>query len=198
MTDQGSEFKGVVEPLLRTFAVFHEMLPPTAHWRMSLTERHGAVLKVILMKMTKEHTLLGLDDVQTAVVSACASRNRQAIQLVFGKDTSIPTNLMDAMAGQFHFQLSRPDSTDEAFHRAAQLRRAASDAFQWMEAADALKRAAGSRARLPKLELLSEGAPVMFWEPPAAQHTDMDYPEGCKMMFRGLVPWSHQEGVDPV
>ena len=174
MTDQGSEFKGTLEPLLQTFAIFHEMVPPTAHWRMSLAERHGAVLKVILMKMTKEHSILGLDDLQTAVVSACASRNRHArvagfspIQLVFGKDTSIPTNLMDAMAGQFQFQLARPDSTEEAFHRAAQMRRAASDAFQWMEATDALKRAAGSRARLPKLELLTEGAQVMFWEPPA-------------------------------
>lgn len=47
------------------------------------------------------------------------------------------------------------------------MRRAASDAFQWMEATDALKRAAGSRARLPKLELLTEGTQVMFWEPPA-------------------------------
>jgi hypothetical protein len=123
------------------------------------------------MKMTKEQTILGLEDLQTAVVSACASRNRHArvagfspIQLVFGKDTSIRTNLMDAMAGQFQFQLARPE---EAFHRAAQMRRAASDAFQWMEATDALKRVAGSRARLPKLELLTEGAQVMFWEPPA-------------------------------
>eukprot|EP00435_Cladocopium_sp_Y103_P052462 s2050_g16.t1 len=78
MTDQGSEFKGVIEPLLRASAVFHEMVPPTAHWRMSLAERHGAVLKVILMKMTKEQTILGLDDLQTAVVSACAARNRHA------------------------------------------------------------------------------------------------------------------------
>ena len=51
--------------------------------------------------------------------------------------------------------------------RSAQLRKAAADAFQWMEANEALKRAAGSRSRLPKLELLAEGAQVMFWEPPA-------------------------------
>eukprot|EP00435_Cladocopium_sp_Y103_P008686 s1575_g2.t1 len=174
MTDQGSEFRGHLEALLRTFAIFHEIVPPTAHWRMSLAERHGAVLKVMLMKVIKELTVIGLEEVQTAVVSVTAARNRQArvagfspVQLVFGKDTSIPSNLMDAMAGQFHFQLARPDSTDESFQRAAQMRKAANDAFQWMEATDALKRAAGSRARLPKLELLSEGAQVMFWEPPA-------------------------------
>ena len=174
MTDQGSEFQGVIEQLLRTFAVFHDMVPPTAHWRMALAERHGAVLKLLMLKVIKETTAIGLDDIQTALTSTVASRNRQArvsgfspLQLVFGKDTSIPSNLMEALAGQFKFQLSKPIDAEEAFRRAAQMRKAASDAFVWLEANDALKRAAGSRARLPRLELLTEGAQVMFWEPPA-------------------------------
>ena len=174
MTDQGSEFKGEMEPLLATFGVFHEMVPPTAHWRMSLAERHGAVLKVLLMKIIKEQSIVGLGQLQMAVVAATAARNSQArvsgfapTQLVFGKDTAMPTNLMEALAGQFHYQLARPTSPEDSFYRASQIRKAASDAFQWMEASDALKKAAGSRARLPKLELLTEGAQVMFWEPPA-------------------------------
>ena len=174
MTDQGTEFRGVLEPLLKTFAVFHEMVPPTAHWRMSLAERHGAVLKVLLMKVIKETVVTGLEDLQSAVASVTASRNQQVrvagyspIQLVFGRDSTMPGNLMDALAGQMKFQLSRPTSVEESFMRSAQLRKAAADAFQWMEANEALKRAAGSRSRLPKLELLAEGAQVMFWEPPA-------------------------------
>ena len=174
MTDQGSEFKGELEQLLATFGVFHEMVPPTAHWRMSLAERHGAVLKVLLMKIIKEQSIVGLGQLQMAVIAATAARNSQArvsgfspTQLVFGKDTSMPTNLMEALAGQFHYQLARPTSPEDSFFRASQIRKAASDAFQWMEASDALKKAAGSRARLPKLELLTEGAQVMFWEPPA-------------------------------
>ena len=174
MTDQGPEFRGVLEQLLRRFAVYHDMVPPSAHWRMALAERHGAVLKVLLMKVIKELTIHGLDELQTAVVSVCASRNRQArvsgfapIQLVFGKDTSLPENLMNTLAGQLQFQLSRPSTVEESFVRANQIRKAAADAFQWMEANDALKRAAGSRSRLPKLELLTEGAQVMYWQPPA-------------------------------
>eukprot|EP00435_Cladocopium_sp_Y103_P039904 s522_g10.t1 len=174
ITDQGAEFKGILEPLLKTFAIFHEMVPPTAHWRMSLAERYGAVLKVLLMKVIKEMVVVGLEDLQSAVASLTASRNQQVrvagfspVQLVFGRDNIMPGNLMNALAGQMKFQLARPTSTEESFMRAAQFRKAAADAFQWMEASEALKRAAGSRSRLPKLELLSEGAQVMFWEPPA-------------------------------
>lgn len=174
MTDQDSEYQGIMEQLLRTFAVFHDMVPPTAHWRMALAERHGAVLKLMMMKVIKETLAVDLDEIQTVATSATAARNRQArvsgfspLQLVFGRDTSIPSNLMEAMAGQFKFQLSKPTTVEESFRRASQMRKAASDAFQWLEANDALKRAAGSRARLPRLELLTEGSQVMFWEPPA-------------------------------
>ena len=108
------------------------------------------------MKIVKEVAAFGLDEMRTVVTSAVASRNRQArvsgfspIQLVFGKDTSVPSNLMEALAGQFKFQMTKPTTVDDTFRRAAQIRKAASDAFQWLEANDALKRAAGSRARLP-------------------------------------------------
>ncbi|CAL1140460.1 unnamed protein product [Cladocopium goreaui] len=160
--------------LLVTFAVFHDVVPPSAHWRMALAERHGAVLKVLLMKVIKETTVVGLEDLKQAVVSVTASRNRQArvsgfspIQLVFGKECGAPNNLMDTLAGHMKFQLSQPSTVDESFQRASQIRKAATEAFQWMEANEVLRRAAGSRSRLPKLELITEGAQVMFYEPPA-------------------------------
>ena len=174
MTDQGTEFRGVLEYLLVTFAVFHDVVPPSAHWRMALAERHGAVLKVLLMKVIKETRVVGLEDLKQAVVSVTASRNRQArvsgfspIQLVFGKECGAPNNLMDTLAGHMKFQLSQPSTVDESFQRASQIRKAATEAFQWMEANEVLRRAAGSRSRLPKLELITEGAQVMFYEPPA-------------------------------
>ena len=60
-----------------------------------------------------------------------------------------------------------PTDTEDAFRRASNVRAAAVDAFRWLETNEALRRAAGSRARLPRLELLTEGSQVMFWEPPA-------------------------------
>lgn len=32
MTDGGSEFNGTLESVLRTFQVYHDIVPPTAHW----------------------------------------------------------------------------------------------------------------------------------------------------------------------
>ena len=65
MSDGGSEFCGSLEALLRTFQVFHDMVPPTAHWRMAIAERHGAVLKLMLMKVIKEQSVAGIEEVQT-------------------------------------------------------------------------------------------------------------------------------------
>ena len=176
MTDQGSEFQAQVEYLLRTFAVFHDLVPPTAHWRNSLAERHGAVLKILIMKIIQEQTVIGLEEMRTATTSAVCSRNMQArvsgfspVQLVFGRDLSCPSNLMDMIAGHLQFTYSPPAGTEEAFRRAASIRKAAQDAYVWMEANETLRRAAGSRSRIPKLELLTEGSQVMFWQPPPSR-----------------------------
>ena len=143
---------------------------------MGLAERHGSVLKLLVMKIIKEKTIIGLEEVQTAVASAVASRNLQSrvagfspVQLIFGKEMSLPGNLMEAIAGQFKFQIANPQTMDEAIHRASSIRRAATEAYQWLKASDALKKAAGSRARLPRLELLVEGSMVMFYEPPVSR-----------------------------
>ncbi|CAK9016095.1 unnamed protein product [Durusdinium trenchii] len=46
----------------------------------------------------------------------------------------MPGNLMETIAGQFHFKVSQPQTMDEANHRAASIRRAATEAYQWLEA----------------------------------------------------------------
>lgn len=105
--------------VLRSFQVYHDIVPPTAHWRMALAERHGAVLKLMLMKIVKEKTIIGLDEMQSAVVAATSARNLQArvsgyspMQLVFGRENPIPGNLMDTLEnGYMHFQLTDPMST---------------------------------------------------------------------------------------
>ena len=75
MSDGGKEY--CLEGLMRTFGVFHDVVPPTAKWRMSLVERHGAVLKVLMMKIIREKSVIGLDEVNMAATSATSSRNQQ-------------------------------------------------------------------------------------------------------------------------
>eukprot|EP00435_Cladocopium_sp_Y103_P022595 s3351_g5.t1 len=175
MSDGGREFEGALEMVLRAFQVYHDIVPPTAHWRMALGERHGAVLKLMIMRVIKEKSISGLDEVKSAVVASTAARNLQArvagyspMQLVFGKENPFPGNIMDTLEnGYMHYQLADPLSVEDSFRRSLDIRRAAEEAFRWIQSSDALRRAATSRARLPKLETLVEGSMVMFWEPPA-------------------------------
>ena len=112
MSDGGREFEGVLEMVLRAFQVYHDVVPPTAHWRMALAERHGAVLKLMVMKVIKEKSISGLDEMRSAVVASTAARNLQArvagyspMQLVFGKENPFPGNLMDTMENGYMHRL---------------------------------------------------------------------------------------------
>ena len=128
------------------------------------------------MKIVKEMTVIGLEEMRTSTTSAVCSRNMQSrvcgfspIQLVFGKDLSCPSNLMDMIAGHLQFNIQQPADMEESFRRAASIRKAAGEVFRWMEANNALKRAAGSRSRIPHLEMITEGAQVIFWQPPPSR-----------------------------
>ncbi|CAK8989357.1 Uncharacterized protein SCF082_LOCUS1772, partial [Durusdinium trenchii] len=168
MTDGGSEFSGTLESVLRTFQVYHDVVPPTAHWRMALAERHGAVLKLMLMKIIKEKSVMGLEEMKSAAACATAARNYQArvsgfspVQLVFGRENPIPGNLMDVLEkGHMMYHLTDPMNVEDSMRRTLDIKKAAEEAFGWLQAHDALKKAAASRARLPRLELLSEGLAV--------------------------------------
>ena len=50
MSDAGTEYAADTEALMRAYDVFHEMVPHSAKWRMGLAERHGAILKLLVMK----------------------------------------------------------------------------------------------------------------------------------------------------
>jgi len=51
VTDGGAEFAGSVQVTNDLFAVVHEVVPEGAQWRLGQAERHGAIVKLMLMKM---------------------------------------------------------------------------------------------------------------------------------------------------
>ena len=53
MTDGGPEFAGEMRGLTQLFGVYHEVVLEGAHWRLGHVERHGAVVKLMLMRMLK-------------------------------------------------------------------------------------------------------------------------------------------------
>ncbi|CAE7682647.1 RE2 [Symbiodinium necroappetens] len=183
MSDAGTEYAADTEALMRAYDVFHEMVPPSAKWRMGLAERHGAILKLLVMKTMYAVTAKGYSETKECVVAATAARNRQArvsgfspTQIVLGKDVAIPSSL------HFKCVLNQDLSFDEARHRNEQIRQAAAQAFIWMDGHETLRKALNAKSRSPKMEMLYEGATVYFYDPP-------DSRKGLPRRLRDQIAW---------
>ncbi|CAE7522180.1 unnamed protein product, partial [Symbiodinium necroappetens] len=60
VTDGGPDFQGSVGVMLELLGIVQEVVPEGAKWRLGQAERHGAVLKLMMMKMVKGMGLRGL------------------------------------------------------------------------------------------------------------------------------------------
>ena len=76
VTDGGPEFQGSVGVMLELLGIVQEVVPEGAKWRLGQAERHGAVLKLMMMKMVKGMGLRGLKDMRHALLAAVAAKNR--------------------------------------------------------------------------------------------------------------------------
>ena len=174
MTDAGNEYSSEVETMARSYNIFHDIVPPTAKWRMGLAERHGAVLKLLVMKTIVEVTAKGYREVSECVLSAVAARNRQVrvggfspTQIVLGKDVAISSSLLEQLEkGHFKYVINQDLSFDAARRRSEQIRQAAEAAFLWADSNETLRKALNSKSRAPRMEMIYEGAQVYFWDPP--------------------------------
>ncbi|CAE7373456.1 RE1 [Symbiodinium sp. CCMP2592] len=177
MSDGGSEFAAETEGLLRAYDVFHELVPPAAKWRMGLAERHGAILKLLIMKTIQATTAKGYSETKECVMAATSARNRQMrvggfspTQIVLGKDVAIPSSLLSQLEkGHFKYVLNQDLAFADARRRNEQIRQAAEQAFIWADSSETLRRAINSRSRHPRLEMLYEGATVYFYDPPTSR-----------------------------
>lgn len=76
LTDAGLDFRGQLGRLNDLWAVRHEVVPDGAKWRMGHVERHGAILKLMIMKTVQEMRIDKTVDMETAVLGAVAAKNR--------------------------------------------------------------------------------------------------------------------------
>ena len=174
VTDAGSEFAGAMETLNQLMGVVHDLIPDGAKWRLCHAERHGAILKLMVMKMVKSHTLKGYEEMRTAVVAACIAKNRLSnqagvspLQAVTGRNCVLPASLMNQICtGRVRYLVNNNISKDESLRRAERIRSAAVEAFVWLDSHAVLRKALASKSRPPKLELLREGATVYIYDPP--------------------------------
>eukprot|EP00435_Cladocopium_sp_Y103_P071268 s9_g37.t1 len=175
LTDGGMEFAGAVEVLNDLMGVIHDTIPEGAKWRLGHAERHGGILKLMLLKMLKGMNLDGLDDVRMAVTAACTAKNRlcnhggiSPLQAVTGRNSVIPASLMTQIcSGRMKFVLNQDLDREECLRRAERIRHAAIESFHWLDSHQTLRRALASKSRPPRLEFLKEGATVYIYDPPA-------------------------------
>ena len=175
ITDGGTEFQGSLGRLNDLFAVQHEVVPDQAKWRLGHAERHGAVVKVMMMKVVTELQIDNLRDMQCALSSCFAAKNRiigqsgvAPLQAVTGRSNPLPGSLLAQItSGKVKFKANEDLILDEALRRGERIRAAAIESCHWLDAHEGLRRALASRSRPPALELIREGATVYVYDPPA-------------------------------
>lgn len=175
MTDSGTEFRGSMERLNDLFAVQHDMVPDQAKWRLGHAERHGAILKIMMMKTTAAVRIDSLEEMQHALTAALVAKNRltntagvSPLQAVTGRNSPLPGSLLAQISsGKVRYVTNEALDKDESLRRAERIRAAAIESCHWLDAHEGLRRALASRSRPPHLELLREGTVVYVYDPPA-------------------------------
>ncbi|OLQ08941.1 Transposon Ty4-H Gag-Pol polyprotein [Symbiodinium microadriaticum] len=176
-TDGGTEFQGAVSVLNELFGVPHQVIPEGAKYQLGQVERHGGVLKIMMMKMIDALQLKGLEDMRMGVAAALAAKNRLVtgagvcpMQAVTGRASPLPLSLMNQLcSGKVKYRLNQSLEEDEALQRADRIRLGAQDAIQWIDAQSTLRRAMNAKSRPPNLEMIKEGATVYVYEPPQSR-----------------------------
>lgn len=177
LSDGGLEFQGALARLNEMCGVVHDIVPDQAKWRLGHCERHGAILKIILMKTITALRIETLEEMQWAMVYAISAKNRlvshggvSPLQAVTGRNSSLPTSLLHQLtSGQVKFRMNEELGRNEALRRSERIRAAAIEACHWIDAHDGLRRALASRSRAPHLECLREGTTVYVYDPPASR-----------------------------
>ena len=175
VTDEGREFKGAVVRLHELCGILHELALDQAKWRLGHAERHGAILKIILMKIIVAMQIDSLEEMKWAVTYAVAAKNRlvhhggvSPQQAVTGKNTAIPGSMLEQISsGHIRFRANEELSRDEALRRADRIRANAIEACHWLDAHEGLRRALNARSINPQMASIKEGTTVYVYDPPA-------------------------------
>ena len=173
-TDGGKEFEDVVVRVTQLLDFRHEVVPPSAKWRQGQVERHGAIVKLMMMRVIHAQQLTGLEQVRLAAVACFSSKNRLSnkmglspIQAVTGRNTTLPHSVMEQLgSGHVRFAVNEQLDVKDSLRRAERIRAAAVDSFHWIDSNEVLRRALHARSRPPKLEMIQEGATVYVHSPP--------------------------------
>ena len=180
--DGGPEFRGRFHRLCEMFGIVKEVLPTHAKWKAGLAERHGAVAKLMLLRVIQELCLKEEWELRYAVGMVFQAKNRMSrshgwspIQVTQGRDAVIPSSLMQQLcSGEIKDRVNELVDQDDAFRVMERIRVAAQEAFLWLDANDRIRTALNARSRPPGLAAVSPGMQVCFQAPPGAHRRLQD------------------------
>ena len=202
--DGGPEFRGKFPALCQLYDVQLHVNPTSAKWKNGLAERHGSILKLLLLKMVQELVLTKESDLRCAVAMAVQAKNRlmrrcgkSPIQVVQGRDDVLPSSLLAQVdRGEVKFA-SNADILESEEHQAMErMRQEAAAAFHWLDAHERLRMALNSRSRPPhvKADALVPGSVVYFFKQPGQNRRLQDFATG----YQGPAVVACADGPDKV
>ena len=148
-----------------------DVVPPNAKWRASLSERHGSIAKLMLLRMNETLVLTEDWEVHMAVTCVFSAKNRlhrsagwAPSQVVFGSDVGLGDGVVEQIAtGGVKFTANQQMALSSDYQRTQVIRKAASDAFLWLDAQESLRRGLNAKSKPPLLGGLYPGSQVYFF-----------------------------------
>ena len=169
--DAGGEFQGRFEEMCSIAGIEMDVVPPNAKWRAGLAERHGSIAKLMLLRMNETLVLTEDWEVHIAVTCVFAAKNRlhrsagwSPSQVVFGSDVGLGNGVVEQLAtGGVKFMANQQMDLSSTYARTQVIRKAACDAFLWLDSKESVRRALNARSKPPLLGGLHAGSQVYFF-----------------------------------
>eukprot|EP00439_Symbiodinium_sp_Y106_P028973 s5458_g3.t1 len=119
------------------YGTVHEIVPEGAKWRVGQAERHGAIVKLMMMRTIRAMDLRGLSQMRLAALGAFSAKNRlcskggvSPLQAVTGRNSVLPSSLMQQITGgHVRFKYNQALGSHEALAQAERIRRGRVKAF---------------------------------------------------------------------
>ena len=170
VTDQGREFLGAeMAERLESDGTFHEIIPAESPWQNGKTERHGGIVKMIFTKARLSLPPRDIEDFDELLQEACHAKNRFSLkggysptQRVFGTQLRVPgANFGDEHDYPSIGTMSGLEAGDQVLLRSLERRKAATEAYHFLDSASRLRKAVLSGPR--STSRYEAGDLVYFW-----------------------------------
>eukprot|EP00971_Amphidinium_carterae_P113979 2258445-Amphidinium_carterae.1 len=181
VSDQGGEFMGAEFcERLETDGSVHEVTPADAPWQNGRTERHGGTVKLMLTRARMTLPPRNRDELEELLVATVQAKNAYTLvggfspfQRVFGTQLHLPGgNFGDEWREHEIATMSAIEAGDAALARTMEMRRAAREAFQFVDSSSRVRRSILSGPR--PVKQFQPGDQVYFWrregDPQAFRH----------------------------